>query len=178
MEVYGHGFVKRHKTGTRQNYRRFEAHAFFVSIRMAAILRTPDVLPITGWFIHFLSAFCFLFKPQFDEDATISSAWKTVAPHPRINVVPFASGITCMLVLFIFARESLFKRKFSGAQLAFPCLSLPLYFFSSFFPFGLSACYFAICYLYMSTFRDIVAFWNGNNNWLLFIIIFSIMFGV
>lgn len=126
MEVYGHGFVKHHKTGTRQNYRRFEAHAFFVSIRMAAILRTSDVLPITGWFIHFLSAFCFLFKPQFDEDATRVKNRR--APHPRINVVPFVSR-DYMLVLFIFARESPFKRKFSGAQLAFPCLSLPLYFF-------------------------------------------------
>lgn len=145
--AYGHGFVKRHKTGTRQNYRRFEAHAFFVSIRMAAILRTPDVLPITGWFIHFLSAFCFLFKPQFDEDATVPSVWKTVALHPGINVVPFVSR-DYMPVPFIFCTRITVQTKILWRTTGFPVsFFASLLFFLLFFPFGLSAYYFAIFFI-------------------------------
>lgn len=131
---------------------------------MAAILRTPDVLPITGWFIHFLSAFCFLFKPQFDEDATVPSAWKTVALHPGINVVPFLSR-DYMPVLFIFCTRITVQTEIlwrtTGFSVSF--FASPLFFFSLlFFPFGLSTCYFAI--FFISVCRDIVAFWNRNRN--------------
>lgn len=98
------GFGKRHETGAWQSYRGFEA-CTFVSLRMAAILRTPDAPPILDWFIHFLPVFCSLFKPQFDEDATLPSAWKTVGSPPGNKcypAVPWHPGITGRVLCFLF----------------------------------------------------------------------------